>query len=128
VVGAGKDRIDFDFGTGSNIAQAALRGAGTDLDIVTGAGALNADLGFLVYAADVVAGAREATLEAMTGEAAGDQFYALMTTDTDSAAGTVTLHHVSVAAAGDMTLTLLGTFTFELDNFVLANTVDFIAA
>jgi Ca2+-binding RTX toxin-like protein len=128
VVGTGKDRIDFDFGTGSNIAKAALRGDGTDMQIATAAGALDANAGLLVYRADVTAANRETTLEAMTGEAAGDVFYALMTTDTDSAAGTVTLHHVSVAAAGDMTLTLMGTFTFELDEFVLGNTIDFIAA
>ena len=122
-VAANKDQISFNLGgTGELANKAALRGDGTDFQIATSAAALDANLGLLLYRADIAnASAAETALEAMTGESAGDIFFAITTTDTNSASGVATVYRVDVAGAGDMTLTSLATFTNELDEFVISN-------
>jgi Ca2+-binding RTX toxin-like protein len=122
-VAANKDQISFNLGgTGELANKAALRGAGTDMQIATAAATLDTDLGLLIYRADVAnATAAEIAAEAMLGDTADDIFFMITTTDTSAATATCTVYRVDTNATGDMTLTSLATFVNELDEFVITN-------
>jgi len=122
-VATGGDQISFNLGESGGLAnKAALRGAGTDYQETTKAGALNTNLGLLVYQADITSiTAADTAITAMTAEAANDIFFAITSTDTSAATAVCTVYRVDVAGTGDMTLTALATFTNELDNFDIKN-------
>ncbi|MEX0429798.1 beta strand repeat-containing protein [Spiribacter insolitus] len=126
-LGAGNDVIDFDFGTGDNIAQTALRGDGSLFEVLANGGAIGTNTGLVVSSADVSdAIAAEDEAEAFTGEAADDIIYLLTSTDYDSAEGDVSLYSVTYAGEGDAALELLASANgVDLSGIGAANLADF---
>tara|TARA_Y100001968_G_scaffold333684_1_gene398364 strand:+ start:2395 stop:7839 length:5445 start_codon:yes stop_codon:yes gene_type:complete len=117
------DTISFNFGETSGLANlAALRGDGTDYQEATQAAALDANIGLLVYKTDITsANAADAAVQGMTGEATGDIFFAIFSTDVSASTAVNTVYRCDFSATNTAVLTSLATFVGELDDFSVAN-------
>jgi Ca2+-binding RTX toxin-like protein len=104
------DIIKFNFGQGTNLAQADLRGSGIELQFGSGAQSLYSGTGMFVYTGAVAdAAAADLVAEAFTGEVAGDIIY-LLTSTAPSSLAQATLYSVNYTGVDAATLNVLGVF------------------
>jgi Ca2+-binding RTX toxin-like protein len=104
------DLIRFNFGQGTNLSQADLRGTGVNVQFGTGTTALLANAGLFVYSGSVSdATVAEAVAEGFTNEAVNDLMYLLTSTNSASLT-TVTLYSVNYVGVDNASLSVLGVF------------------